>query len=88
VAFGTHLNFSHSLTHLDAAYFMAGTLTTAGTGSLNAISETAQAIQFAQFCIDFLLVVLSVSLIGTRCTEYRSRRKDRAESDNRSRHPT
>jgi formiminotetrahydrofolate cyclodeaminase len=50
---------------------MVGTLTTAGTGNLNAISETARAIQLAQLVLDFVLIVVALSLFVLRISEYR-----------------
>jgi hypothetical protein len=39
---GTRANFTHSLTRLDAIYFAVGTLSTAGTGTISATSQTAR----------------------------------------------
>jgi hypothetical protein len=70
-SYGTSRNSNHPLSHLDALYFMVGTLTTAGTGNLNAISETARAIQLAQLVLDFVLIVVALSLFVLRISEYR-----------------
>jgi hypothetical protein len=65
-AYGTKKNFSFPLSHLDAFYFALGTLTTAGTGNIVAISETSRWIQAAQLGLDLLLVVFIVALVMAR----------------------
>src|SRR5689334_4087549 len=44
-AIGTAKNFSSPLSHTDAFYFALGTLSTAGTGNIVAISEDARGLQ-------------------------------------------
>jgi hypothetical protein len=65
-AYGTTSDFSVSLSHLDAFYFSLGTLTTAGTGNISAISETARRLQSLQMGIDFILIGFVVVLVLTR----------------------
>jgi len=65
-SYGTSKNFSIPLSHLDALYFALGTLTTAGTGNISAISETSRRIQTAQMGIDFLLIGFIVALLVAR----------------------
>jgi hydrogenase maturation factor len=61
--YGSAANFSVSLTRLDAVYFAIGTLTTAGTGTIAAISQTARGIQTVQMILDLVLVVFAVTLV-------------------------
>lgn len=65
-AYGATSDFSVSLSHLDAFYFSLGTLTTAGTGNISAISETARRLQSLQMGIDFILIGFVVVLVLTR----------------------
>lgn len=60
--YGTTSNFSESLTRLDAIYFSVGTLSTAGTGNISAISQAARGLQTLQMLLDIGLVVFAVSL--------------------------
>jgi hypothetical protein len=69
-SYGTARNFNHPLTHLDALYFTLGTLTTAGTGNLVAISETARRIQTLQMFLDLALVVFALGLIFVRFSSH------------------
>jgi hypothetical protein len=64
--YGTTTNFSPSLSRLDAIYFTIGTLSTAGTGNIVAISESARFLQTAQMAIDVFLVVFAIALIMPR----------------------
>jgi hypothetical protein len=64
--YGTSSNFNLQLTHLDAIYFMLGTLTTAGTGNIVAISESARAIQSVQMCLDLGLTVVGLGIFVSR----------------------
>jgi hypothetical protein len=59
-------NFTKPLTHLDAVYFAVGTLSTAGTGSLSATSETARGIQMAQMLLDLGLTLLVLGVVVAR----------------------
>lgn len=63
---GTTNNFSTRLSHLDAFYFALGTLTTAGTGDISAISETARGLQTLQMGFDLALIGFVVALVLAR----------------------
>lgn len=63
---GSTANFNISLTRLDALYFALGTLTTAGTGSINAMSDTARAVQSLQMTLDLILIVFAIGLVIAR----------------------
>ena len=63
---GAPPDFNHTLSHLDAIYFAVGTLTTAGTGSLEAMSETARELQLFQMVLGFALIAFAVSVAVTR----------------------
>lgn len=65
-SYGTPRNFGTSLSHLDSFYFALGTLTTAGTGSISAISETARGIQALQMGLDLAIVGFTVALVLAR----------------------
>jgi hypothetical protein len=65
-SYGTTTNFNTPLTHLDSLYFALGTLTTAGTGNIVAISETARRLQTLQMVLDLGLVLFAVSLVVAR----------------------
>jgi Ca2+/Na+ antiporter len=59
-------NFNQPLTHLDAIYFALGTLSTAGTGSLNATTEVTRAIQSVQMVVDLVLVLVAITMAVAR----------------------
>jgi hypothetical protein len=65
-SFGSTANFSVSLTRLDAIYFAIGTLTTAGTGNINATSELMRGIQALQMVLDVGLVVVALGVLVAR----------------------
>jgi Ion channel len=65
-AYGTTRNFSIRLSHLDSFYFALGTLTTAGTGNISAISETARRLQTLQMGLDLVLIGFVVALALAR----------------------
>jgi Ion channel len=73
--FGTRANFNTTLSHVDAIYFALGTLTTAGTGSIEATSETARTIQGAQMAIDVALVLFAAGLIVGRASSTSGKRR-------------
>src|ERR1700733_14173163 len=56
--YGDQTNFNHPLTHLDSFYFAVGTLTTAGTGNISAVSETARRIQTLQMLLGLSLLAV------------------------------
>ena len=64
--YGTKQNFTISLSHLDSFYFALGTLTTAGTGTISAISETSRGYQTLQMALDLALVGFVVVVIMAR----------------------
>jgi hypothetical protein len=58
--------FSAPLTKLDAIYFTLGTLSTAGTGDLAAVSEQCRAIVSAQLVAGFVVVTIAVAGLVSR----------------------
>lgn len=80
-AHGTAKDFSVSLTHLDAFYFALGTFTTAGTGNISPISETARGLQALQMGLDFLLIAVVVVLATGRFTSLLDRFKGGSNVD-------
>jgi hypothetical protein len=78
--YGEAPNFSPSLTRLDAIYFSVGTLTTAGTGNISALSELARRLQTAQMILDFILVVFVVAIVIPRLIRPTGRRRAAAPS--------
>ena len=60
--YGLRPNFTQQLNHLDAIYFTIGTLTTAGTGTISAVSQTARTLQSLQMVLDLGLIVFAVGL--------------------------
>jgi Ion channel len=64
--YGTPANFNISLTRLDAIYFSIGTLSTAGTGNLNATSELARGLQALQMVLDLGFLLIAVTLVVNR----------------------
>ena len=64
--YGTTKNFSANLTHFDSLYFALGTLTTAGSSTITATSETARQIQALQMGLDLILIGFAVALILAR----------------------
>jgi Ion channel len=71
--YGTTKNFSANLTHFDSFYFALGTLTTVGSGTITANSETARQIQAVQMGLDLLLIGFAVTVILARYTNLLSR---------------
>jgi hypothetical protein len=63
---GTLTNFGQRLTHIDAIYVSVGTLSTAGTGSISAVSKLARGVQSAQMTIDMVLAVFVAGVVVTR----------------------
>jgi hypothetical protein len=66
---GTKSNFTVALTHLDAVYFALGTLSTAGTGSVSATSQTARLIVSAQMALDLVLLLFAAGIVVARWQE-------------------
>jgi hypothetical protein len=65
-SYGSTANFDVGLTRLDAIYFVIGTLTTAGTGNINATSELMRGIQALQMVLDVWLVVVALGVLVAR----------------------
>ena len=72
---GTQGNYNIQLTHLDAAYFMIGTLSTAGTGNIVATSELARALQGVQMLFDLGFLLVAVTLVVTQFASSKSQPK-------------
>jgi Ion channel len=73
-SYGSTQNFSIRLSHLDSFYFALGTLTTAGTGSISVVSETARGLQTLQMGPDLILVIFAVALVVARYSSLFDRR--------------
>jgi hypothetical protein len=71
--YGTTKNFSANLTHFDSFYFALGTLTTVGSGTITANSETVRQVQAVQMGLDLLLIGFAVTVILARYTNLLSR---------------
>lgn len=56
-------HFNHVLTRLDALYFTVGTLSTAGTGNIVAISDVSRRVQTAQMLLGMGLVLAAVTAV-------------------------
>jgi hypothetical protein len=78
--YGTVANFSQRLTRLDAIYFTVGTMTTAGTGNINAISEAARGLQVLQMILDLGLLVFVVGLVVAELSSRSKNTTSRSES--------
>ena len=65
---GTADNFNVALSKVDCVYFTLGTLSTAGTGRLQATSATAELVVSIQLVIDLIFVVVAVGLLLARLT--------------------
>jgi voltage-gated potassium channel len=74
--YGTTGNFSEGLTRLDAIYFTVGTLATAGTGNISAISQTARGLQTLQMVLDIGFLVFAVSLVVAKISSRMDKRRD------------
>jgi hypothetical protein len=80
-SYGTATNFSVRLSHLDSFYFALGTMTTAGTGDVSAISEIARGLQTLQMGFDLVLFGFVVTLILARYSTLLNR-PERPPGDN------
>jgi hypothetical protein len=74
--YGTTGNFTERLTQLDAIYFTIGTLTTAGTGNISAISQAARGLQTLQMALDIGFILFAVSLVVAEISSRMQRRRD------------
>lgn len=75
--YGTTGNFTEPLTRLDAVYFTVGTLTTAGTGNVSAISQIARGLQTLQMVLDIGFILFAVSLVVAEFSLRMQRTSDR-----------
>lgn len=57
----TYPNFGHQLSKNEALYFTVGTLTTAGTGNLNARTHDARTAVILQMSLDVIVLVIGVA---------------------------
>lgn len=64
--YGTGGNFNEHITRFRAVYFAIGTLSTAGSGDIVAVSTAAQATQMAQQVVDLLLLAFGVGALVAR----------------------
>jgi hypothetical protein len=65
-SYGTPANFGTQLTRFDAFYFSLGTLSTAGSGNIMAISDVSREIQLLQMALDLGLVLFAVGIAINR----------------------
>lgn len=79
---GTSQNWNVPLSHLDALFVTVGTLTTAGTGNIVAVSEEARGFMLIQMAIDFTVVAVVVSLLLTRMSGQRAGKTSEYTGDN------
>ena len=59
-------NWSRSLSHVDALFIALGTLTTAGTGELQASTELAHCLLIVQMLVDILMFTGIVAVVTSR----------------------
>lgn len=78
--YGTPVNFTADLTRLDAVYFAVGTLTTAGTGDISAVSQLARGLQGLQLALDIVFVVFAVALAVAEISARVQRRRDQQDN--------
>jgi len=78
---GTPREFSVSLTHLDSFYVALGIFTTAGTGNISPVGETARGLQTLQMGLDFILIGFVVVLVMTRYTNLLDRSRTASPED-------
>jgi Ion channel len=78
-SYGTTNNFTvtEHLTRLDAVYFTVGTLTTAGTGNISALSQTARGLQTLQMVLGIGFIVFAVTLVVAEISSRMQRKRDR-----------
>jgi Ion channel len=78
--YGTTVNFTAYLTRLDAVYFAVGTLTTAGTGNISAVSQLARGLQGLQMALDIGFLVFAVALAVVEISARMQRRRDQQDN--------
>lgn len=81
--YGSDHNFTEQLTRIDAVYFTIGTLTTAGAGTISAVSQTARVLQSLQMILDMTLVVFAAALGLAAVWSQMQRRSDESTDRNR-----
>ena len=79
-SYGTTGNFTEHLTRLDAIYFAIGTLTTAGTGNISAVSQLARGLQALQMALDIGFIVFVVALAVAEIFSRMQSRRDQQEN--------
>jgi hypothetical protein len=79
-SYGTTVNFSEYLTRLDAVYFAVGTLTTAGTGNISAVSQLARGLQGLQMALDIGFILFAVALAVAEISAQMRRRRDQQDN--------
>jgi Ion channel len=79
-SYGTTGNFTEHLTRLDAIYFAIGTLATAGTGNISAVSQLARGLQALQMALDIGFAVFVVALAVAEIFSRMKRRRDQQEN--------
>lgn len=72
--YGAEQNWSIRLTHWDAIMVTIGTLTTAGTSGIDAISETARRLMALQMVLDTVLVTVMLAFVLHGLTAGRARK--------------
>jgi hypothetical protein len=65
-SYGSTTNFTIPLSHLDSFYFALGTLSTAGSGNISAISALSRGLQSWQMGLDLVLIGFVAALILAR----------------------
>jgi hypothetical protein len=78
--YGTATNFNEYLTRLDAVYFAVGTLTTAGTGTISAVSQLARGLQGLQMALDIGFILFAVALAVAEISARMQRRRDQQDN--------
>jgi NhaP-type Na+/H+ or K+/H+ antiporter len=69
-------SFNEPLTHIDALYMAVGTLSTAGSGSLGAISQAARGFQTIEMAVGMVAVVFTLSILVARFSSVWSEQTD------------
>lgn len=59
-------NFNHPMSRLGALYFTLGTLTTAGTGNLSPLTDSARTFVSIQYVVDIIYAVIIIGIAGGR----------------------
>lgn len=70
---GTSSDFTVPLSHLDALYFAVGTVSTAGTGNIYAMSQLARGTQTAEMLLGMVLILVLLAAVVGRLAGGRNR---------------